>query len=84
MMNLYDNETYIVNDHLMSRNGLNSLSIEDRVIVRIIIEKKGMWVGTNGQDQGRGKYLPGFAIRKILKENPEWIRTKVASKKFGL
>lgn len=53
-------------------------------IIKAIIERKGWYRSRNGKDSGQGKYLPGDVILGILKENPEWIRTKVSATKFGL
>lgn len=61
-----------------------SHEIEDRPVLSAIVDRKGWNRGSSYKDTGLGKWMPVVDVVKILEENPEWIRTKVASKKFGL
>ena len=67
-----------------SRYPLPRLDEDQEHIVKVILQRKGFYRSTNGKDEGKGQYLLGAHILYILKENPEWIRIKIASNKFGL
>jgi hypothetical protein len=60
------------------------LDKEDRELLFIIINKKGYFIGTKPEHRDRGKYMPIPKILDILEENPDWIRIKKVSNKFGL
>jgi hypothetical protein len=57
----------------------------NKEIVEIILERKGYdrYSGSN-KNRASGKYLFGHQILAIINEKPEWIKTKISSKKFGL
>ena len=69
---------------LCNKNSVPRLDDDQLHIVKVIIQRRGFYRSTNGKDEGKGQYLTGAKILAIIQENPEWIRTKIASNKFGL
>lgn len=72
------------NGELVVNSGIRVFDDDDRKIILIIIERKGFFRSLTSKDSGRGKYLVGASILKVLKENPDWIKTKVISNKYGI
>jgi hypothetical protein len=60
------------------------LDKEEKELIFIIISKKGYFVGAKAAHRDRGKYMTIPKIIEILEENPDWIRIKKVSNKFGL
>lgn len=60
------------------------LESEEKDLIHLIVEKKGYFIGTKPYHLDRGKYLSISTICDILEENPDWIRIKKISNKFGL
>jgi hypothetical protein len=61
-----------------------SLFTEEKELLCIIVSKKGYFIGTKPEHRDRGKYMPIPKIIEVLEENPDWIRIKKVSNKFGL
>jgi len=61
-----------------------SLFTEEKELIFIIVSKKGYFIGTKPEHRDRGKYMPIPKIIEVLEENPDWIRIKKVSNKFGL
>lgn len=72
----------IVDENRVLRKGF--FETDDRPVIRAIIERKGWWRGRKGHDTGYGKYMFPLDIVTIIKEKPDWIKTKITSSKFGL
>lgn len=60
------------------------LDKEEKELIHIVIDKKGYFVGTKPEHRDRGKYMTIIRLIEIMEENPDWIRIKKVSNKFGL
>ena len=74
----------ILNDEVVHYPSNIGLDAEDKSLIHIVVDKKGYFRGTKADHKDRGKYMTISKLCGILEENPDWIRIKKVSNKFGL
>ena len=82
--NTVDDNTIYILDNNGAINWRIIVDDDFNTIIKAIIERRGFYRSLNSKDAGRGRYMTGTSINKILKENPDWIKTKATSMKFGI